>query len=50
MAQTRYLRAVEMLVEVKKLSKVTPVQVNMAQKRVNVAHSVRGRSEYPSNT
>ncbi len=36
-AQARFLRAVEMLVNVRKLSKVTPLQINVAQQQVNVA-------------
>ncbi len=37
MVQGRYLHAVEMLAKVRKLSKVTPVQINVAQQQINAA-------------
>ncbi len=38
-AQSRFLRAVESLAKIRKLSRSVPVQINVAQQQVNVARS-----------
>ncbi len=40
-AQTRYLRAVETLARVRRLSRDTPLQVNIGAQQVNVAGEVK---------
>jgi hypothetical protein len=37
MAQARYTKAIEMLAKVRKLSRATPLQVNIGGQQINVA-------------